>query len=30
MVAEIHYEDVAPLFANISILLKFDKRVPIN
>ena len=29
-VAEARYEDVAPLFANISILLRFDKRVTLN
>ena len=29
-VAESHYEDVTPLFANVSILLKFDKRVTLN
>jgi hypothetical protein len=30
MVAEARYEDVAPLFGNISILLRFDKRVTLN
>ena len=30
LVAEARYEDVAPLFGNMSILLKFDKRVPLN
>ncbi len=29
-VAETHYEDVTPLFANVSILLRFDKRVELN
>ena len=29
-VAETHYEDVTPLFANASILLRFDKRVTLN
>jgi hypothetical protein len=29
-VAEAHYEDVAPLFGNVSLLVKFDKRVPLN
>jgi hypothetical protein len=30
LVAEAHYEDVAPLFANISLLMRFDKRVTLN
>ena len=30
LVAEARYEDVAPLFANISLLLRFDKRVTLN
>lgn len=29
-VAETHYEDVTPLFGNVSILLRFDKRVQLN
>lgn len=29
-VAEARYEDVAPLFGNVSLLLSFDKRVAIN
>ena len=29
-VAEARYEDVAPLFGNLSLLVKFDKRVPLN
>ena len=29
-VAETHYEDVAPLFGNVSILLRFNKRVTLN
>ena len=28
--AEARYEDVAPLFSNLSILVRFDKRVPLN
>lgn len=30
LVAEARYEDVAPLFANISLLVRFDKRVTLN
>ncbi len=30
VVAEARYEDVAPLFGNVSILLRFDKRVNLN
>ena len=30
LVAEARYEDVAPLFGNISLLLRFDKRVSLN
>jgi hypothetical protein len=29
-VAETHYEDVTPLFANVSIMFRFDKRVTLN
>ncbi len=29
-VAETHYEDVTPLFGNVSILLRFNKRVTLN
>jgi hypothetical protein len=30
LVAEARYEDVAPLFGNLSILVRFDKRVTLN
>jgi hypothetical protein len=30
LVVEARYEDVAPLFANISLLIRFDKRVNLN
>lgn len=29
-VAELRYEDTAPLFGNIGLLVRFDKRVPIS
>jgi predicted lipid carrier protein YhbT len=28
--AEARYEDVTPLFGNVSLLVTFDKRVPLN